>query len=130
MFILSSSRAAHLETALRAGANIRARGVPTGCRLRHACLLLLAASAVFSAIAAGPDKRLPAKPPAVSPMGRVEGELPNGLCYTLVPHRRDQGRISLRLVVLAGSLDERDDERGFAHFIEHMAFNGTQHYPA
>lgn len=59
-----------------------------------------------------------------------EGTLPNGLRYTILPHAREHNRVSVRLVVLAGSLDERDDERGFAHFVEHMAFNGTRHYPA
>lgn len=69
----------------------------------------------------------PASTAAVQP---TEGTLPNGLRYTLLPHAREHGRISIRLVVLAGSLDEKDDERGFAHFVEHMAFNGTRHYPA
>jgi zinc protease len=40
-----------------------------------------------------------------------------------------KGDIGLRLLVHAGSLDERDDQRGYAHFVEHMAFNGTRHHP-
>ena len=35
----------------------------------------------------------------------------------------------LRLVIKTGSLDEQDDERGFAHFVEHLAFNNTEKYP-
>ena len=35
----------------------------------------------------------------------------------------------MRLLVLAGSLHETDDQRGLAHFLEHMAFNGSTHYP-
>jgi zinc protease len=40
------------------------------------------------------------------------------------------GRVSIQLLVLAGSLDEADDELGIAHFIEHMAFNGTRNFEA
>lgn len=60
----------------------------------------------------------------------IRQTLPNGLKVVIVPRATEPGRISLRLVVHAGSLDEREDERGFAHFVEHMAFNGTTHYPA
>ena len=57
------------------------------------------------------------------------GTLPNGLRYVVLPNHEPRGRISLRLLVLAGSLDEREDQRGLAHFLEHMAFNGSKHYP-
>lgn len=43
-------------------------------------------------------------------------------------HSRDEA--TLYLVVKAGSLQEDDDEQGFAHFVEHMAFNGTENFPA
>jgi zinc protease len=62
--------------------------------------------------------------------GTVSGALPNGLRYTVVPHPSPKGDVSLRLMVNAGSLDEQDDERGFAHFVEHMAFNGSRQHPA
>jgi len=57
------------------------------------------------------------------------GELPNGLRYALYPNKEPQGRASLQLVVLAGSLHETEEQRGLAHFLEHMAFNGSTHYP-
>jgi len=57
------------------------------------------------------------------------GTLPNGLRYVVLPNREPKGRVSLRLLVLAGSLHEADDQRGLAHFLEHMAFNGSTHYP-
>ena len=41
---------------------------------------------------------------------------------------RPANRVSLRLAVDAGSIQEEDDQRGLAHFIEHMAFNGTEHF--
>ena len=57
------------------------------------------------------------------------GKLPNGLRYVVLPNHEPKARASLRLLVLAGSLHEADDQRGLAHFLEHMAFNGSKHYP-
>ncbi len=57
------------------------------------------------------------------------GALPNGLRYVVRPNREPRNRATLRLLVLSGSLEERDDQRGLAHFLEHMAFNGSTHYP-
>jgi len=57
------------------------------------------------------------------------GALPNGFRYSILPSATEPGHISLRLIVHVGSLDEHEDERGYAHFVEHMAFNGTRHYP-
>jgi zinc protease len=57
------------------------------------------------------------------------GRLPNGLRYAIMPNREPQGRASMRLLVNAGSLHETDEQRGIAHFLEHIAFNGSSHYP-
>src|SRR4051812_878095 len=57
------------------------------------------------------------------------GTLANGLRYVVLPNHEPAGRASLRLLVLAGSLQEKEDQRGLAHFLEHMAFNGSRHYP-
>src|SRR5918999_3310131 len=57
------------------------------------------------------------------------GTLPNGLRYYVRENRLPQARAELRLVVKAGSVLEDDDQRGLAHFVEHMAFNGTLHFP-
>jgi len=70
--------------------------------------------------------------PTVSPRPlapAIENTLTNGLRYVIQPHGSGLGRVSVRLVVAAGSLDERDDELGYAHFVEHMAFNGSRHFP-
>jgi predicted Zn-dependent peptidase len=40
------------------------------------------------------------------------------------------GRASMRLYMNAGSLMEEDDQQGMAHFLEHMAFNGSRNFPA
>ena len=56
------------------------------------------------------------------------GRLPNGLQYYIRVNGEPQQRAELRLVVKAGSLQEDDDQRGLAHFVEHMAFNGTKNF--
>jgi zinc protease len=56
------------------------------------------------------------------------GTLPNGLRYYVRANQRPEKRAELRLVVNAGSVLEDDDQRGLAHFVEHMAFNGTRNF--
>lgn len=57
------------------------------------------------------------------------GVLPNGMHYAIMHNATPPGQASLRLHFNAGSLMERDDQLGLAHFMEHMAFNGTTHIP-
>src|SRR5262245_9298005 len=57
------------------------------------------------------------------------GTLPNGLRYYIRANNQPQKRAELRLVANAGSILEDDDQRGLAHFVEHMCFNGTRHFP-
>ena len=57
------------------------------------------------------------------------GQLPNGLRYAVQRNGTPKGAISLRLGVGVGSYDEADDERGAAHLIEHLAFDGTRSFP-
>jgi zinc protease len=56
------------------------------------------------------------------------GTLPNGLRYFIRENREPRDRAELRLVVSTGSVLEDDDQLGLAHFVEHMAFNGTEHF--
>lgn len=56
------------------------------------------------------------------------GQLANGLTYYIQKNARPEKRLELRLVVKAGSVLEDDDQRGLAHFVEHMAFNGSTHF--
>jgi len=58
-----------------------------------------------------------------------KGTLPNGLRYYILENSLPAGRAYLTLTVDAGSVLENDDERGLAHFVEHMAFNGTSRFP-
>ncbi|WP_306015283.1 pitrilysin family protein [Oceanicaulis sp. MMSF_3324] len=57
------------------------------------------------------------------------GVLDNGLRYAILENDTPSGTAALRMVFDVGSLAEEDDQRGLAHFIEHMAFNGTTHVP-
>src|SRR5215510_6188175 len=57
------------------------------------------------------------------------GTLPNGLRYYVRPNGKPARRAELRLVVRAGSVLEDDDQKGLAHFVEHMEFEGTEHFP-
>jgi zinc protease len=59
----------------------------------------------------------------------VYGQLPNGLRYAIRPNKLPEGSVVLRFRIKAGSRYERDDQQGFSHFIEHMAFNGSTNIP-
>ena len=58
------------------------------------------------------------------------GALPNGVRYWVRPHATPPGKITLWLRVETGSLNEEDGQEGLAHYLEHMAFKGTEHFPA
>lgn len=59
----------------------------------------------------------------------VFGRLANGLRYVVVANREPKNRVALYFNVQAGSLGETDQQKGVAHYLEHMLFNGTTHYP-
>ncbi|MCL2174894.1 MAG: insulinase family protein [Treponema sp.] len=59
----------------------------------------------------------------------ITGALPNGLKYFILENSMPENRAHLSLVVNAGSVLENDDERGLAHFVEHLAFNDTARFP-
>ncbi len=57
------------------------------------------------------------------------GKLDNGFTYYIRNNKKPENMIQFRLVSNAGSIMERDDQQGLAHFCEHMAFNGIKGYP-
>jgi zinc protease len=59
----------------------------------------------------------------------VTGELPNGLRYIIRQHDNPPARAAVWMHVSTGSLNETDQQRGIAHYLEHMAFNGSEHFP-
>lgn len=56
------------------------------------------------------------------------GHLENGMRYIIYPNAEPPERVSLRLHIDAGSLMEGEDQRGLAHFLEHMVFNGSKNF--
>jgi zinc protease len=68
------------------------------------------------------DRTLPIDPAVKA------GRLPNGIRYFIRENKRPANRVAMRLAVNAGAIQEDADQRGLAHFIEHMAFNGSEHF--
>jgi zinc protease len=83
------------------------------------CLLLFVAGLLFSESGTA----LPALDPAT-----ITGTLDNGVRYYILKNAKPENRIEMRLVVQAGSLQEGPLESGLAHLIEHMQFEGTEHF--
>ncbi|MSR07834.1 MAG: insulinase family protein [Gemmatimonadetes bacterium] len=67
--------------------------------------------------------------PLPSDTQTTAGVLPNGIKYYIRVNHRPEHRAELRLAVNTGSVLEADNQRGIAHFVEHMAFNGTKNFP-
>src|SRR5690606_19902527 len=84
-------------------------------------LTLLGGCAPIFGARPGPD------PLPTDPEVRL-GQLENGLRYYIRENREPRARAELRLVVNAGSVLEGRDQRGLAHLVEHMAFNGTANF--
>lgn len=61
--------------------------------------------------------------------GLLTGTLDNGLSYIVMRHATPPGRAGLYLHISSGSLNETDEQRGAAHYLEHMAFNGSENFP-
>ncbi len=60
----------------------------------------------------------------------VTGKLDNGLTYYIYPNDNPKGEAVYRLFIKAGSVYETERQKGLAHFLEHLAFNGSQNFPA
>ena len=100
---------------------------------RWGVALILAAlqgALILAAAQAQPSGPAPLPLDTVMPFDAVvrRGTLPNGLSYYIRQNDQPDNRLMLRLAVKAGSLDEAEDQQGLAHFIEHMAFNGSTHF--
>ena len=59
----------------------------------------------------------------------VMGELPNGMKYVVMKHANPPGRVAVWMHISSGSLNETDPQRGLAHYLEHLAFNGSENFP-
>jgi zinc protease len=86
-------------------------------------VLLLLVGSVGAAQAPQLDQALPTDPALTT------GTVSNGLAYVIRPHKNPEGRVSVWLHVASGSLNETESTRGLAHYLEHMAFNGSANFP-
>jgi zinc protease len=85
----------------------------TACVCMLMCLLCLVSSAQL----------IPQDP------GIRKGKLANGFTYYIKANKTPEKSVQLQLVNKVGSILEDEKERGYAHFVEHMSFNGTKHFP-
>ncbi len=105
--------------------------------MRTARLFLLAAASVAALTAAAPalaqvqptDPWAQATSDIPADANVRFGVLPNGMKYAILRNATPPNQAALRMRVDAGSLSEREDQRGLAHFLEHMAFNGSNNIP-
>ena len=95
---------------------------------RHSAPLLLACAAALAAVTAVVAQTINIQDAISFDAAVRTATLPNGLKYFIRRNGRPAQRASLRLAVKAGSLFEESDQRGLAHLIEHMAFNGSAHF--
>lgn len=91
--------------------------------------LLAAAVAIGAPLAVVSPARAENAPGLPERADLIDETLDNGLRVIVAPHPTPPGRVVVRLLVHAGSLDERDDQRGVAHFVQHMAFQGSESFP-
>ena len=92
----------------------------------------VALAAVALGLASSPawaDKPIPAGTTVTPDPAVKHGTLPNGLRYAIMHNASPAGAVSIRLAMDVGSYLENDDELGYAHFIEHMAFRSTKQAP-
>ena len=87
--------------------------------------VLLFATVVGAAALPWPQDGSDLKPDPALTFGRLD----NGLRYVLMVNQTPADRVSMRLDVQVGSLNETEAQQGLAHFIEHMLFNGSTHFP-
>lgn len=59
----------------------------------------------------------------------VHGKLDNGLTYYILPSKNGGNQADFFLARAVGSINEEEDQQGLAHFLEHICFNGTEHFP-
>lgn len=76
----------------------------------------------------GPAAAVSAGTPLPQDPNNVYGQFDNGLKYIIRTHDNPPGRVAAYLHIKSGALNETEQQNGIAHFIEHMAFNGSKHF--
>ena len=93
---------------------------------KRAALVLVAAMATGVAAQA---QQMPQVPELPIDSAVIKGKLDNGLTYYIRHNETPQGQADFYIAQSVGSILEEDNQRGLAHFLEHMCFNGTTNYP-
>lgn len=83
---------------------------------------------MFFALITSAQEQQQLQPLPIDPAVRY-GVLDNGLTYYIRHNETPQNRAEFHIAQKVGSILENEDQRGLAHFLEHMAFNGTEHFP-
>ncbi len=92
------------------------------CKRLYICFIALACIIGLQSMHAGTPLKYDEKV--------VTGKLKNGLTYYIYPNDNPRGEAVYRLFIKAGSVYETERQKGLAHFLEHMAFNGSRNFPA
>ena len=95
-------------------------------KLSFKSLLLMAALCVTSVMSAQMPGQAPAAP---VDSAVITGKLDNGLTYYIRHNDSPKGQADFYIAQKVGSVLEEENQRGLAHFLEHMCFNGTEHFP-
>lgn len=88
--------------------------------------IFLGALALVAAFCASAQQQLPQLP---ADSAVISGTLPNGLTYFIRHNETPKGQADFHIAQKVGSVLEEDNQRGLAHFLEHMCFNGTKNFP-
>jgi zinc protease len=96
--------------------------------VRAAAIAALVVAALAASATVAPAQTFAPQEPIPFDAAVVRGSLPNGLQFFIRKNARPEKRVLLRLAVKAGSLYETANQQGLAHFLEHMAFNGSAHF--
>lgn len=91
--------------------------------------ILLGALSLLAALAIKTPAAAQQLPPLPADSAVISGVLPNGLTYFIRHNETPKGQADFHIAQKVGSILEEDNQRGLAHFLEHMCFNGTKNFP-
>ncbi len=90
---------------------------------------VLTAAALWFAAMPAVAQQMPQMPPLPADTNLIKGKLDNGLTYYIRHNATPKGQADFFIAQKVGSALEEENQRGLAHFLEHMCFNGTEHFP-
>ena len=104
---------------------------------RAVTTLLLSSAVIYAGDVQAQEGAASAAAPAFAPADKLpfdsrrhDRNASERAAYYIRRNGRPEQRVAMQLAVKAGSIDEENDQQGLAHFLEHMAFNGTRHFKA